>query len=571
MGIINCINDYSEDKEISKKPVKISQGKGIFKSGIKTEIISEIKEYKEIDILSFRERKNLAKELLNKGTEENIDKALEYDNTSFNIILKNSKQQENFELLQIFDIKISKTQFEILLLDIINSNNWEKETFLKKFNEYKQEINSRFKFNQPLDGDNEALFWYKSKIHILINLIEKDDILHFKKKLQKKRDIYNKIEITKIIENDQYPKDMNKLKLFMIILILVNDEEYASYMFNSICDENYNTEYYFNKIIQLKLVDKKIISYDKNNIYIQGMEFNEEKYSFASLINCLKKDGLKKISLTNELLYKYEYFLNEYYLNEYLLQFKEIIKAIIKSKYYSTILSELFNKNKKEIYFIQKDEFIDYLISKINIIPISIYDVPFSDKFSLEIFLGGYDSLYIDLREANGYGNEISTIMKLGNNTVNIIHEGGGHFIYSYFTLISNNFYNLASPKIKINNELIQNESGEQVELLLFGRIIEKLKLKEALFILNTKNHNIYNHFDEFRENFIKSNKKKYAELVENFEGPFTELIKSIKWEKVGDNKDFPISIACKNNRMGQPFIVLSRKSDDALGKYYWK
>ena len=158
------------------------------------------------------------------------------------------------------------------------------------------------------------------------------------------------------------------------------------------------------------------------------MKFNKEKYSFKSLIFCLKKEGLKKIFLTNELLYKYEYFLSEYYLNEYLSQFKEIIKSIIKSKYYSTIISELFNKKKREIDFIQNDEFIDYLISKINIIPISIYDVPFIDKFSLEIFLCGYDSLNINLRGANGYENKISLIMKLGNNIVNIIHEGLNYY-----------------------------------------------------------------------------------------------------------------------------------------------
>ena len=549
MGIINCINDYSEDKEIVKKTVKI---------------------FPEKDILSFRQRKYLAEQFLNEGTQESIDKALEYDNTSFNIIIRNNKLHQNFELLQIFDLNISKIQFEILLLDIINSNDWDQETLLKKFNEYKHEINNRFKFNQPIDGNNRALFWYKSKIHILMNLLQKDDILYFKKKLQKKRDIYNKIELAKIIQNNEYPKELNKLKLFMIILILVKEKDYATYIFNSICDENNNTEYYFNKILQLKLVDEKIISYDKNNIYIQGMKFNREKYSFKSLIFCLKKEGLKKIFLTNELLYKYEYFLSEYYLNEYLSQFKKIIKSIIKSKYYSTIISELFNKKKREIDFIQKDEFIDYLISKINIIPISIYDVPFMDKFSLEIFLGGYDSLNINLRGANGYGNKISLIMKLGNNIVNIIHEGGGNFIYSYFTLINNNFYNFATPKIKNNNELIQNDSGEQVELLLFGRIIDNLKLKEALFILNIKNHMIYNHFDEFRENFIKSNEKSYDELVENFEGPFTELIKSVIWEEIKDNKDFPISIACKNNKIGQPYIVVNRRKNDALGKYFW-
>ena len=236
-------------------------------------------------------------------------------------------------------------------------------------------------------------------------------------------------------------------------------------------------------------------------------------------------------------------------------EFKEMIKIIIKSNYYSTIISELFNKKKQEIDFIKTDEFIDYLISKINIIPIPKNIVPFLDKFSLDIFLGGYGSEFFEHFEKKAYYDLILIIMKLGKQIIYTIHEGGGHFIYSYFVIISNNFYNLYSPKIRINNTLIQNESGEQVELLLFGRIIENIHLKEVLFLLNSKNHKIYNDFDK---------------LIKGFEGPFTKLIESVSWKEIKENKCFPIALRTKNKNIGQPYIIVNKPENDAIGKYFW-
>ena len=192
----------------------------------------------------------------------------------------------------------------------------------------------------------------------------------------------------------------------MIILILVDDEDSAAYMFNSIFDEKYEIKYYYNKILELNIIDKKLISYNNKSLLLDDIFFNKDKYSFNSLIYKLQKE-IKKISLPDDCLYKFDYFVNNYWLNEYLSGFKEIITIIIKSKYYSTIISELFNKKENEINFIQSDEFINYLFSKINIIPIFKEEVPFMDKFSLDIFLGGYDSESMNLNGSKEYRDKI--------------------------------------------------------------------------------------------------------------------------------------------------------------------
>ena len=114
-----------------------------------------------------------------------------------------------------------------------------------------------------------------------------------------------------------------------------------------------------------------------------------------------------------------------------------------------------------------------------------------------------------------------------------------------------------------------KSESGEQVGLLLFGRVTEIIKLKEILFILNTNNYEIYNNFDEFRKNFILSNKKEYEELTKDFQGPFSRLINEIKWNEIEDNGDFPVSISTKNKNDEQPSIIIPRSQNDTLGKTF--
>ena len=86
---------------------------------------------------------------------------------------------------------------------------------------------------------------------------------------------------------------------------------------------------------------------------------------------------------------------------------------------------------------------------------------------------------------------------------------------------------------------------------------------------MNNKNHIINKNFDEFRDNFVKSNEKNYNELIKDFEGPFIGLIKSIDWTQIEDNSEFPIAIVTKNNINEQPYILKNRNRDDVLGRYY--
>ena len=548
-----------------EKPPKIFQiysTDELFPSNKKTEILSTLKKHKQIDILHFSKRKDEAMKFLNEG---NIQKAIEYDNTSYDINRDYSKLIiQNNEILNLFNENLNKNNLQELIKEIINSVQWNEEKIKDKYNEYKNDINNRYKFNQPIDINNTSLYFYNTRIHILFSLLESDNISQFKKKLEKKRKIYNKINIINIIDKNEYPKVKNKLKYLMLILIKADNEEDANYMINSIFSEKENIKECFEEM--KKFISN--ISYNEieETIFINEIPIKKKFFSFKSILSYIKEFPV--YSLYNDYLYNYEYFLESYWINSIYENLKQLIRVIFKSKIYANILNELFKKSQFEIEFIQSDDFIQFLLSKINFIPISTYQIPFLDKLSLDIFLGGYDNYLINNNNSN-YKTKIKHILKIGCNIIYIIHEGGGHFIYSYFTIISNNYYEFGSPKIQINKKWIKNESGEQVELLLFGRVTSIVKLKEILFILNSKNYEIYNNFDEFRNNFILSNNKEYEDLTKEFKGPFSRLINEIKWNEIEDNRDFPISISTKNKNDQQPSITIHRSQNDTLGKTF--
>ena len=105
-----------------EKPPKIFQiysTDELFPSNTKTEISTTLKEHKKIDILNFAKRKEEAIKFLK---ERNIQKAIEYDNTSYEIISNYSKLIiKNNEILNLFDENLNKNNLEQLIKEIINS------------------------------------------------------------------------------------------------------------------------------------------------------------------------------------------------------------------------------------------------------------------------------------------------------------------------------------------------------------------------------------------------------------------------------------------------------------------
>ena len=360
MGIFECYKqDNSLDIEIKtieeineKIPDEIIPtylDENLFNINKNSKISSTNKEYKAIDILSFSKRKEKAKKLIEENNQESIIKALEYDNTSYEIILINHNiNKNNNRLLDLFKENGGKTQFESLINEIIDSNNWNEDIIKTKFEAYKIKFKSRIKFNQPIEIENMPLFFYKSLIHILLYLIKFDDINAFKERLKRKRTVYNYLNIQELIKNDEYPKESSKLKIFMIILILVDDEYIAYYMLNSIYDEKENLFFYYNKIKKMVGEKYKIFFNEKDDsISLDNISFSKKNFSFKSIIFLLEKISMKNPNSNEQFLYKYEYYLEKNCILKHLDEFHQIIKKIFKSNYFATIISELFKKEQR--------------------------------------------------------------------------------------------------------------------------------------------------------------------------------------------------------------------------------
>ena len=106
-------------------------------------------------------------------------------------------------------------------------------------------------------------------------------------------------------------------------------------------------------------------------------------------------------------------------------------------------------------------------------------------------------------------------------------HEILGHYNIGYQIYKGKDKKIIKSPKIEKqlasdyakDNECI--ESGENIEIQLYGRVIEYLTLKEALFIMNPDNYN--EDSEQFRTNFMNCNQKeikidkKFSDFLKKF------------------------------------------------------
>ena len=101
------------------------------------------------------------------------------------------------------------------------------------------------------------------------------------------------------------------------------------------------------------------------------------------------------------------------------------------------------------------------------------------------------------------------------------LHEIGGHFYVRFQYLYSLN-EGFESPDIEENEKsnytefgiLRGKESGEKLEIKMFGRVINKLTVHEALYILNLSNYS--KNIEDFRKNFNDCNKKDINELFDD-------------------------------------------------------
>lgn len=315
---------------------------------------------------------------------------------------------------------------------------------------------------------------------------------------------------------------------------------------------------------------------EKEELFIKLLELNPNIKNKISFIN----DGktLKKIDSSDETieindLDKYCFFLitksfindikdnndKEWYLEKYLKPiyyennlfvykndiWKNILINVLKSKAYADVCYTFFNK--KIVNFFSVKAIISDILNEIRFFSYNTQFNGVTNNYNYRIYINGIYNYNKNI--------SVSLVIYYGFLIVIGIHEIGGHLnmMYQNFFILDGNF---DSPRICDNEKIYyseyglsrQKESGETLEIRLFGRKVNELTINEALYILNIKNYK--QNLKSFLYNFKKCNLMKRSDLIDNsLEQILIGLsidIKSIMNEK---NIAFPMMHSLKENR----------------------
>ena len=222
------------------------------------------------------------------------------------------------------------------------------------------------------------------------------------------------------------------------------------------------------------------------------------------------------------------------------------IKKFLKKIFLSNVIKEAFQilypsyikfpfENEKDVdnYINKHLKFVVYYNSDSNAI---------TDKFTLDTYI------FLKPKNIKIKNIENNQIIKLIEN---ILYTSG--IIKTNYHELNHNFYNIfyyhengnIPLKTPRKEGLDDREGGREMEKLLFGKILYKINIKEALYILNEKNYekNIYEFREDFK-NLYKSNEKKEDYLIN---GEFSELNLSDNNEALEKTNQFFIFISLED------------------------
>ena len=355
-------------------------------------------------------------------------------------------------------------------------------------------------FNQPIDGKNEELFFFKTKL-ILYNEFS---LIDYKSKDNYKLFSSQKKIIEEIL-NNKYLENANISKNYDIIFLLVasivypeDDDESIKYnlnLLNSFISEK-----------EIKEIKTELERNKNSDLLLNFLEIhnNPEKICKNNLIAYLNQE-IKPIINKKSDLYIFDDKLEAKSKEMDLSKIKSFLKEILKKKMFKNIFSILYKK--EDLKIVNKDSFIDDYIDN------HLYLVPYkskkfsglTDRFSCNSYIFFDEDILSD--NNTQVDNIITNALKTSRFILITLHEFN-HYIYSYI-LHSNNYKNLLfdSPRKK---EFRINEGGLLMELILFGDEIDYINLEQTIYILDEKNYDKTE--KEFQKDFINiiSQKKLY-------------------------------------------------------------
>ena len=323
-----------------------------------------------------------------------------------------------------------------------------KQNFENLVNEFKSYNLGRF--NQRIEFDNRELYWFRNKSIIIYALLGMD-FESFKQMIY----CIEKIIEKKLFENSII---LNNDKLISLIIILLYSPLEKDY-----CDYNINL---IESMIQKKkqeIPPEPLKILNKINNY--RLTEYEEAYQIYS----------KVISLDN-----IKNFLQNIFQSNV---FKEVFQIL-----YPSYINYPFEKKiEAETYINKHINFVVFNSSKVNGV---------TDKLTMETYI------FLEpkkIKNNKKVQNELVEKILYSSAIIKTNFHEFNHNLYNIVYFHENGTIPLDTPR---RGDESQKEGGVDLELLLFGKKINTLSLKEALYILNEENYN--KSIFQFKEDFNK-------------------------------------------------------------------
>ena len=364
---------------------------------------------------------------------------------------------------KIFQLQKEKSEKEELIDFLTQFKNCSNLQQFKKLISTIKTMNEYSYFNQPITGENEELIFFGAKLN-LFNGIAQIDYSNPENEVIFK----SQVKLIDEILKGNYFDNVNILRVNLLIsLILYPDiEKYENNKYNlNLLNSGVNSEF------DINIIADKI---KKHGELLSKLNLTNDDSKYICKDNFLEffSTETKKIDL-----YNYDKQLEEKEKEIDLKKIKSFLKNVLKKPMFKKIFELLYKK--EDLKVIQNNSFIDdYVDNHLFLIPYKGYGYcGLTDRFSSNSYI---------FFDGDNLNDDVIYALKTSRFIAITFHEFN-HYIYSYILRL-NNFKNLSfdSPR---NKELIINENGLLMELILFGKEIEDITLEEAIYLLDDKNY----------------------------------------------------------------------------------
>ena len=433
-------------------------------------------------------------------------------NVSYNNTKKVTWQNEELYLNYLFKFLVNSICNLIAYFNM-NSNLLKDEEYEKMNKELEKEIPKNSSFSSLICLKNKKIIFFltKAKFFDYVDMI-KTFLQNVDQSFNEK---FNNLELKDINDRELFEDYINFLATYKF-----DSLEYVPFWIESFTPLNLETkkEIIYN-IISHKLDVNNIkfeLSEDGTKLEIKDNKTNHvidiDKYVLSKIKNESKYEFVDSIKWKLNKYLKPNYYKEELFVCKTREHWKKLLIEIFRSQTYKEAKDLIFTQTQIDFFMI--DDIISEIIDNLKFF---IYNTSFLGNTNKErTCIYEYGNYNVGIKNKS-----VSLLIFYGFHVIINLHEISGHLYIKYQYYFSLNEKN-CSPELNSNYYDLyslsaikrKKESGEDLEINLFGKIRSELTIKEAIFILNKDNYALS--LSKFKEKFLECNKESFETLIDN-------------------------------------------------------